>query len=248
MTSSAVSIEEQASSKPWIVLALVPEDVHRSPADHFATTPPRWPAPLVSRSVPETLVCEITAVPLTSISLVTRHFVKVSRSCCCPPEREVDAKLTFQVDPVGIIDKRLQVALDQPKAELFPLLRSWSTDGPEEVDWSKVRGVEFREALRSRDEEAAQLQGLLHVSQLPQFDATVSLGLTSSKGDALGRPKQAPVNVPDTRLHLQYEKLHSEYLLQDQISKSVPKMSRYKLRATLKHRAMHSCQAEAVGV
>lgn len=105
------------------------------------------------------------------------------------------------------------------------MLRSWGTDGPYEVDWSKVRGVEFREALRSRDEEAAQLKSLLHVAQLPQFDATVSLIFPAPKVEDLGMSKEASEYVPDTRADVQYDKLHSEFLLQEQISKFVPKMT-----------------------
>lgn len=122
-----------------------------------------------------------------------------------------------QVDPVAIIDKRSKTAMDQSQAEMLPTLKNWNpsspTDQPEEADWSKIRGVQFREALQNRDEQLARLRPLAGVVELPHFEETVSG--REQKHIANGA---SLLNLPCSH---QYQRLNAEHLLQEQISKSV---------------------------
>lgn len=78
-----------------------------------------------------------------------------------------------QVDPISIIDKRSKAALDQARTEITPLISTWTSSGPEEADWSKIRGVHFREALQGRNEQMSRLKAVDHVTDLPHFEEIV---------------------------------------------------------------------------
>lgn len=86
-----------------------------------------------------------------------------------------NADVFIQVEPVAIIDRRLKTALEHAFDEIKPLLQRWGVQSPEEADWSKVRGVDFRESLHSRNEEQQKQRPLLNLLDLPHFDPAVSV-------------------------------------------------------------------------
>ncbi|CAK5264477.1 unnamed protein product [Mycena citricolor] len=126
--------------KTYFVLALVDlatKTGHRD-IDNQAVTP-RWPPLPQSLNVSEG-VYEVTAVPLTSISLVTARTIKI----------DVDA----------IVDRHLISRMREALALLSGLIDEWGslTQIPE-VDWARMRALEFQETLRSRNAIVEKLAG-----------------------------------------------------------------------------------------
>lgn len=87
-------------------------------------------------------------------------------------------------------------------APLYDQLRS-ATTSSFEADWTKVRGLEFREALQSRDLLAKKF-GFFSVTGDEDFAESVSrpLSLRSTQTDQL----------------MQYQTLHGEKILQEKIA------------------------------
>ncbi|KAA1471410.1 antiviral helicase [Dentipellis sp. KUC8613] len=124
--------------KYYFVLALVDQatkDDKRS-LDPQAI-PPRWP-PLPQAISVAGGVYELTAVPVTSISLVTSNVMKV----------DVDA----------IVERHKIPPMKEAIASLSTIVNEWTIAGTvPEVDWSRMRFLEFQELLRSRNQSAACL-------------------------------------------------------------------------------------------
>lgn len=95
--------------------------------------PPRWPPKTASLANAEGLTYELAIVPLTSISLVT--------------------SMTLRIEADAIADRHRRSAMEAALAEYVAADKSLL----EEADWSKVRGLEFREALQKRDELVKEL-------------------------------------------------------------------------------------------
>lgn len=98
--------------------------------------PPRWPPKTASIANAEGLTYELAIVPLTSVSLVT--------------------SMTLRVEADAIADRHRRSAMEAALAEYVAADKTLL----EEADWSKVRGLEFREALQERDELVKQLEFL----------------------------------------------------------------------------------------
>ncbi|TNY19936.1 translation repressor [Rhodotorula diobovata] len=129
-------------TKQFFVLAFVPPEIREGKHDVAAdAVPPRWP-PRPSSTVPASeLTYELAVVPLTSISLVTTY--------------------TLKLDADAIADRHRRSAMEGALAD-FSALVSGGGGGAEvdlakEADWTKVRGLEFREALQKRDELVGEL-------------------------------------------------------------------------------------------
>ncbi|KAH8835681.1 antiviral helicase [Flagelloscypha sp. PMI_526] len=127
------------TSKRFFVLALVSE--YRKSGKHnidSQAVPPRWP-PSAESLVVKDGTYELTAVPLTSITYVTNKTLKV----------EVDA----------IVDRHLISRMREGIQGLENLIGEWCEAGSvSEVDWSRMRALEFQEALRARNEIMTALE------------------------------------------------------------------------------------------
>ncbi|KAK7063867.1 ATP-dependent RNA helicase [Favolaschia claudopus] len=118
--------------KTYFVLALVDPDTkaRKQDVDHQAVTP-RWPPSPASLAV-EDGVYEVSVVPLTSIALVTGRTIKI----------DVDS----------IVDRHLISRMRETLALLQNLVAEWATSSSiPEVDWARMRALDFQDALRSRN-------------------------------------------------------------------------------------------------
>ncbi|KAJ7292904.1 ATP-dependent RNA helicase [Mycena rebaudengoi] len=125
--------------RTYFVLALVDADTksRKLDIDHLAVTP-RWPPTAASLQVTDG-VYEVTAVPLTSISLVTGRMIKI----------DVDS----------IVDKHLISRMREALALLQDIANEWSTTATiPEVDWARMRALDFQDTLRSRNAVAKRLE------------------------------------------------------------------------------------------
>lgn len=117
--------------RTYYVLALVDPATKSGDFDiNMEAIPPTWPPEANSLPVDDA-VYELAAVPLTSISLVTARTIKV----------EVDA----------IVDRHLISRMRDGLAQLSALADEWaSAKEIPEIDWSRMRALEFQEILRNR--------------------------------------------------------------------------------------------------
>lgn len=119
--------------------------------------PPRWPPRPVE--VSEGLTYELAIVPVTSIALITSTTIKVGLvlDLESPPGLFADA-LACQVDAEGIAERHRRSFMENALADYVNL----SKEGLklQEADWTKVRGLEFREAMGERDELVGKLSFL----------------------------------------------------------------------------------------
>lgn len=162
------------------------------------TVPPRWPPSLHGHGT-EGLVYELREVPLASIALVTKYLQKVrvglqspSRKAHAPvrvlvlvPSQSKLISLTLirphatkQVDLPRIMDHRIS-AMQGAVDALVPVIvemqtNEKGTDALPEVDWSKLRKLEFQEALRSRRGHETKLVQQ-HCVETDGFEEDVSL-------------------------------------------------------------------------
>ncbi|KAL0951772.1 hypothetical protein HGRIS_008443 [Hohenbuehelia grisea] len=126
--------------KAYFVLALVDAETkaRKEPID-AQPVPPKWP--LIPCQVSrEEMVYEVTQVPLTSIGLATNRSIKI----------DVD----------GIVDRHRIKPMKEALGVLYELSQEWqsATEVPE-VDWAKLRMLDFQETLQRRTSLAATLQG-----------------------------------------------------------------------------------------
>ncbi|GAA5886319.1 hypothetical protein JCM16303_003762 [Sporobolomyces ruberrimus] len=121
----------------YFVLAFVPPEIRAGKHDRSAdAVPPRWPPRTTRAETGEDLTYELAIVPLPSISFVS--------------------SLSIKVDADGIADRHRRSLMEAALADYL------STHSPsqtlQEADWSKVRGLEFREALEKRDQLRKELE------------------------------------------------------------------------------------------
>lgn len=100
-----------------------------------------------------------------------------SRSSLASSRRCVDARratLTCQIDVAAIVDRTLKSAMTAAVTDLLPICAQLAETGSDacEVDWSKVKGMEFREALNERTARVDELEAL-PVDTTDEFEATV---------------------------------------------------------------------------
>lgn len=84
----------------------------------------------------------------------------------------VKANVRDQVDAEGIAERHRRSFMENALAEYVNMAKAGVN--LVEADWSKVRGLEFREALGQRDELAGRLRSITVDEE--DFDALVSLG------------------------------------------------------------------------
>ncbi|KAJ7750230.1 antiviral helicase [Mycena metata] len=137
VTTSESGVLEKV--RTYFVLALVDADTkgRKRDIDHQAVTP-RWPPSPGSLAVADG-VYEVTAVPLTSIALVTGRTIKI----------DVDS----------IVDKHLISRMREALALLQGIANEWSTSTAiPEVDWARMRALDFQDTLRSRNTLVKRLE------------------------------------------------------------------------------------------
>ncbi|KAI0931412.1 hypothetical protein AcV5_005097 [Taiwanofungus camphoratus] len=124
--------------KLYYVLVLVDADEKGGKHDMDAQNlPPRWP-PNPASLVVDNPTYEFSTVPLTSVTMVTSHTVKVD------------------VDYI-VFAHRISHMQDAIQS-LTAVLEQWlSSKTIPEVDWSRIRSLDFQEILRSRNELAKRL-------------------------------------------------------------------------------------------
>ncbi|KAJ3575226.1 hypothetical protein NP233_g1245 [Leucocoprinus birnbaumii] len=119
--------------KTYFVLALVTPDVKSGACDvDNQAVIPLWP-PRTESVLVEDGVYELRAIPATSISLVTDSVIKVN----------VDA----------IVEQHRISSMQGAIAALSQTSQEWMEKGNAipEVDWSKIRSLDFQEALQRRN-------------------------------------------------------------------------------------------------
>lgn len=88
--------------------------------------------------------------------MVTSETMKVCNIFC----RSSDAKLR-QVEATGIVDHHRKSLMLEIINSLQILVHNWKTAGTiPEVNWDRIRTLDFQEALRSRNDLAKRRQGL----------------------------------------------------------------------------------------
>ncbi|KAJ7687413.1 translation repressor [Mycena rosella] len=125
--------------KTYFILALVDPDTksRKRDIDPQGVTP-RWPPSPQSLVVADG-VYEVTAVPLTSVTFVTARTIKI----------DVDA----------IVDKHLISRMRDALALLQSLVDEWSAGSAiPEVDWARMRALDFQDTLRSRNALVKRLE------------------------------------------------------------------------------------------
>ncbi|KAJ7109788.1 antiviral helicase [Mycena epipterygia] len=125
--------------RTYFILALVDADTksRKRDIDPQGVTP-RWPPSPKSLVVVDG-VYEVTAVPLTSIAFVTGRTIKI----------DVDS----------IVDKHLISRMRDALELLQGLVAEWSTSTTiPEVDWARMRALDFQDTLRSRNSLVKRLE------------------------------------------------------------------------------------------
>ncbi|KAJ3769464.1 antiviral helicase [Lentinula raphanica] len=126
-------------SKSYLVLALVDEDLKngRRDVDTEALTP-RWPPTPRSLMVAKPTY-QLTIAPLSSISLVTDRTIKV--------------------DVGAIADRHLISRMREAIVALQEIVEEWcNTSHIPEIDWNRMRMLEFQEILLSRNNLLTRLK------------------------------------------------------------------------------------------
>lgn len=141
--SSPAVIVKQVASREFLVLAAVTEERKKGkqdiPAEHAAPYwPPRWQS--AAAQVDE-LVYDLREVPLTSLSLVTKHVCKIEQSMIMAHRRSamtrtVEDVLRPVIHEIGRASRLADV----------------------EVEWSKLRRLDFQEVVKNRDDRLEDLK------------------------------------------------------------------------------------------
>ncbi|KAN0062287.1 Antiviral helicase ski2 [Thecaphora frezii] len=140
------TIVRQVASREFLVLAAVSKEVKRGDSDSTHPVAPLWP-PRVKREEPDNTVYDLREVPLSSVVFVCAQ--------------------TIRIDVPLIMAHRIS-AMNRAVEALVPLRDSYAAlDAfavPAEVDWSKIRRLDFQEAVRARESYINRLKP--HVSCL----------------------------------------------------------------------------------
>ncbi|KAI0830808.1 antiviral helicase [Trametes gibbosa] len=151
-TIATALVNAPASEKVrlYYVLAMVSIETRQGETDVDAQgVPPQWPPR------PETLLVDeptydLTPVPLSSIAMVTNRSIKVETEWIVEKHR-----ISYMNDAIRSLQ---QVLAEWVRAGSIP-----------EVDWSRLRALEFQELLRARNELVPPLDRFTCVS-CPSFD------------------------------------------------------------------------------
>ncbi|KAF8915101.1 antiviral helicase [Mucidula mucida] len=143
--------------KTYFVLALVNDETKSKAHDIDPSgVVPLWP-PTADSVYVEDGTYELTAVPMTSICLVTTRSLS-------------------KVDVVAIVDRHLISHMRQAIENLGTIVNEWRTSGGSipEVEWGRGRSLEFQETLKARNSTVQRLQNQSCIS-CPSFDAHYAL-------------------------------------------------------------------------
>ncbi|TFK94989.1 antiviral helicase [Polyporus arcularius HHB13444] len=140
-TVKARDSHDEEKVKLYYVLALVSPETKAKKHDVDAeAVPPRWPPTPESLLIDEPTY-ELTAVPATSIAMVTYDCIKV--------------------DVPLLVEKHKLSALKGTVKPLQEVLNGWLQQGSiPEADWGRNRQLEFQELLRQRQQLVRQLDGI----------------------------------------------------------------------------------------
>lgn len=98
---------------------------------------------------------ELRAVPLTSIAIVTSRTVKVWN---CQNLRSWRLTSCLQVEVDAIVERHLIAPMREAVKSLASIVEEFISAGTiPEIDWARIRSLEFQEALRSRGELVRRL-------------------------------------------------------------------------------------------
>ncbi|KAF9021753.1 translation repressor [Hymenopellis radicata] len=143
--------------KTYFVLALVNDETKSKAHDIDPSgLVPLWP-PTADSVYVEDGTYELTAVPMTSICLVTTRTLP-------------------KVDVVAIVDRHLISHMRQAIEHLGTIVNEWRTSGGSiaEVDWGRGRSLEFQETLKARNSTVQQFQNQ-SCTACQSFDAHYAL-------------------------------------------------------------------------
>ncbi|MCO5589767.1 hypothetical protein L7F22_043736 [Adiantum nelumboides] len=129
---SPAVLVKQVSKEEFLVLAAVSEDRKNGKFDSkFERVPPLWPPTLLGYST-EGLVYDLREVPLSSICMITEYDLKIEQSM--------------------IMALRIS-AMQRTVSLMIPLIEQMAKrDTIPEVDWSKMRRIDFQELLQQRSQ------------------------------------------------------------------------------------------------
>lgn len=139
------------TTKTYFVLALVSPETKAGSLDiNTQSLLPQWPPSPQSLQI-ENGVYQLLIVPITSVSLVTEAIIKV--------------------DVSSIVDSHKITPMKEAVATLGALAASWQGESAvPEVEWTRLRTLEFQEALRKRNNFASQLSQFTCLS-CPDFSS-----------------------------------------------------------------------------
>ncbi|CBQ67780.1 probable SKI2-antiviral protein and putative helicase [Sporisorium reilianum SRZ2] len=154
-------IVRQVSAGEFLVLAAVTPERKRGELDvrveeGSSGVAPLWP-PRVATVEDAELVYDLREVPLRSIAHVTDQVVKLD---------------------VALVTAHRISAMNRALEALLPIRASFAAapaGGMREADWTKLRRLDFQEALRSRDSYAAKTTQHVHLLASPAFAANYTL-------------------------------------------------------------------------
>ncbi|SNX81713.1 probable SKI2 - antiviral protein and putative helicase [Melanopsichium pennsylvanicum] len=151
------AIVRQVSSKEFLVLAAVTQSRKKGDYDVESEdgTPPLWPPRVAAIDNPQDLVYDLREVPLTSISYVTDHTIKLE---------------------VPLITAHRISAMNRALSSLVSLHISFSSeDSLREAEWSKLKRLDFQEVVRSRDSYARKVDQHLSLLDSPDFTSNYAM-------------------------------------------------------------------------
>lgn len=155
--NSPAVIVKQVASREFLVLAAV--DTQRKQG-HFdiseKAVAPKWP-PKVTKQDSSALTYDLREVTLTSIIFVTRYVFKIEQSMI----------MAHRISAMNRTVELMKPAVEEMAARCANSLGSF------ELDWFKMRRLDFQEALKSRDDRAEAAMKL-RIPEDAQFEKEVS--------------------------------------------------------------------------
>ncbi|KAN0100273.1 DSHCT (NUC185) domain containing protein [Tylopilus felleus] len=132
-------LRESGNERKYFVLALVDRRLKGEKQDaNGAVVSPKWPN-VTSVLKPDNATYEVASVNLSSISFITNKTVKVDAS--------------------AIVDNHKKAPILDTTSALESVVAEWAAAGTlQEIDWSRMRTLEFQETLRARNEILSRLK------------------------------------------------------------------------------------------
>ena len=136
--------------------------------------PPLWPPKTIDVQV-EAGVYDLKAVPIMSICLVTNKMIKVSPIFLF--HSHIPSYYYFcKIDADRIVERRINQMVEALEM-LKRLVEEWKTEPRlPEIDWSRMRALDFQDTLQSRNSLAQRLTDQVCL-QCPDFATHVRCNL-----------------------------------------------------------------------